>query len=137
MSGPEYLLYEPLVLKITLTNNSGQDLVFEDTGDGRSWLDFLVTNDSNRAVIKKDHTASFKPLVLSDGASKSLQVNVTPLYNIRETGSFHLQVVVQVGGREFVSSPTQVTIVNGQTIWQSKRTVEGSLLTYSLIRFHP
>lgn len=133
----QYLLYEPLFLRISITNNSGQDLVFEDPGNGRSWIDFVVTNDSNRAMIKKDHEAKFKNLLIPAGQTKALQINVTPLYNIRETGSFHISAVLQVGGREFVSEGTPVVIVNGQTVWQSKRTVEGNLLTYSLIRFTP
>jgi hypothetical protein len=135
---PQYLLYEPLKLRVTLTNNSGQDLVFQDQGDdGRHWIDFIVTNESSKALIHRDRPGSVPQLLLPPNQSRSLEINVTPLYAMRESGPYSIQTVVQVAGREFVSAPIGVTLINGHVIWQEKRTVDGSLFTYSLLRFTP
>lgn len=136
-SREQYVLFEPIDLQITLQNNSSQDLVFEDAGNTRSWLDFLVVSDVTKSILTRDQTQHFDKLTLPSGQSKSLMVNVTPLYNIRQTGQYKIQVVVQIAGHEFVTSPTKVTIVNGQKIWHQSRLVDGSMRSYSLIRFTP
>lgn len=130
-----YLLYEPLVLHLTLQNDAGFDLAFQDQ-PGHPWLTFLIMR-SDRSAVSPDRPIPGKDLTLGDGKGVTLDVDVTPLYGMRETGPYKIQAVVDVGGRQFLSQPISVTLVNGKRIWSETHNVEGSPRTYSLLRFAP
>ena len=130
-----FLLYEPIVLHLTVQNDAGFDMVFQDQ-PGHPWLTFLITR-ADRSAVNPDRQIPGRDLSLGDGKSVTLDVDVTPLYAMRETGPYKIQAVVDVGGRQFLSAPISVTLVNGKRIWSETRNVEGSPRTYSLLRFAP
>jgi hypothetical protein len=130
-----YLLYEPLALHLTLQNDAGFDLVFQDT-PGHPWLTFLVTR-ADHSVVSPDRSIPSQELKLAADGSVSLNIDLTPLYAMRETGLYKIRAVVDVGGREYLSTPLEVTLSAGHRIWTETRTVDGSPRTYSLLRFAP
>ncbi|MDE1170373.1 MAG: hypothetical protein PW734_04055 [Verrucomicrobium sp.] len=130
-----YLLYEPVPLHLTLQNDAGFDLVFQDAGE-HPWLSFLVTR-ADRSVVSADRHIPGRELKLPEGGSVSLDVDLTPLYAMRETGSYKVRAVVDVGGREYLSAPIEVTLSAGRRIWSETRTVDGSPRIFSLLRFAP
>lgn len=130
-----YLLYEPLVLHLTLQNDAGFDLVFRDS-PGHPWLTFLILR-ADHSAVNADRQIPGKELSLPDGKGVTLDVDITPLYAMRETGPYKIQAVVDVGGRQFLSAPISVTLVNGKRIWSETHSVDGSPRTYSLVRFSP
>ena len=44
-----YVAYEPIIVTVTVTNTSGNDVVLGGPANG-SWLNFLVTSDNSRVV---------------------------------------------------------------------------------------
>jgi hypothetical protein len=132
----DFLLYERVDLLITIVNAGESDLVL-DNNEGRSWLSFLVTK-SNRLPVHPERQASFKPVSLKVGETKTLRVNLTPLFSFRETGDYKAAVVVDLpGAGEIVSDPVPFTVERGRSVWTESRPVDGVQRVYSLIRFSP
>ncbi len=130
-----YLLYERLPLKVTLENTAGFDLSFADA-EGKPWLSFYVTQDDG-SFVPADRKGPQKPLLLPAGKRAGFTVDLTPLYAIRSPGRYKVQAVVDVADREYLSAPIFVTIASGQTVWKERRAIDGSMRTYSLVRFSP
>ena len=130
-----YLLYEPLAVHLTIENLAGFDLLFQD-GTEKPWLTFFITR-ADHSLVMPDQKIAGKDLKLAAGESVSLNVDITPLYRMRETGVYKIQAVIDISGREYLSTPIQITLENGQRIWTETRAIDGSPRTYSLVRFAP
>lgn len=131
----QYVLYEPVTVKLTLGNNTGRVLNFTNPPDG-TWLDFLVTR-LDGAPVRPDQKHVFAPLTLRPDETKAMAINITPLCAFRETGQFRVQATIDVDGEQYLSPPVQFTIVNGDKIWSYDRKVGETTRAYSLIRFSP
>ncbi len=127
----QFLLYEPIPVKLTVLNNSGAPL--KTSGD---WLSFIIT-EQNGAGIRKDNKLTIEPLALESGNRKTITINITPLYSIRELGAYHVQGVVEIEGVQHVTPVTMVNVANGVTVWSESKPVNGVQRVYSLIRFSP
>jgi hypothetical protein len=129
-----YLLYERVDMLITVTNTSASDIVL-DNGEGHPWLSFVVCKH-NTMPVRPERQAFFKPLTLKVGESKTLRVNLTPLFSFREEGAYTAQAVVELpGAGDLVSQEVPFNVLRGHLVWSEQRPVDGSQRTYSLIRF--
>jgi hypothetical protein len=127
----QFLLYEPIPVKLTILNNSGSPLNI--SGD---WLSFMVTLPDGSG-IRKDNKLSIEPLQLESGSRKTIVINITPLYSIRDVGQYLLQGVIEVNGVQYVSRTVAFNVANGQKVWSETKPVNGVQRTYSLYRFSP
>src|SRR5271156_3950432 len=91
-----FLLYERLDLLVTVTNAGDSDLVL-DNEEGHPWLSFLVSKHDHLPV-RPERQALFQPLTLKVGESKTLRINLTPLFSFREEGTYTAQAVVTLPG---------------------------------------
>jgi len=130
-----YLLYEPVTVHLTIENLAGFDLLFQDSAE-KPWLTFFITR-ADHSLVTPDQKIAGKDLKLAAGESVSLNVDITPLYRMRETGVYKIQAVIDISGREYLSTPIQITLESGQRIWSETRSIDGSPRTYSLVRFAP
>ena len=132
-----FLLYERVDLLITVTNASDTDVVL-DNNEGHPWLSFLVSHKKDRLPVRPERPAAFRALNLKVGESKTLRVNLTPLFSFREEGDFTAEAVVDLpGAGEIVTDPVPFTVLRGRKIWSETRPVNGSQYVYSLLRFNP
>ena len=132
----DYLLYERVDLLVTIANASENDIVL-DNDEGRSWLSFVVTKP-NRLPVHSERQSTFKGITLKVGETKTLRVNVTPLFSFREEGSYRVAAVIDLpGAGEIVSDPVPFNVLRGRTVWSQTRPLDGSQRVYSLIRFSP
>jgi len=132
----DFLLYERVDLHITITNVSESDIVLNND-EGHPWLSFLVTKH-NRLPVRQERRASFRPVNLKAGETKTLKVDLTPLYSFREEGDYNTSAVVNLPGiGDIVSDSVPFTVLRGRQVWTQTRPVEGSQHIYSLIRFSP
>jgi hypothetical protein len=132
----DYLLYERLDLIVTLVNTSESDLILDNT-EGHPWLSFLVSKE-NRLPVRQEREANFKPVSLKVGETKTLRVNLTPIFSFREEGNYQAAVVIDLPGEgQILSDSVPFTVVKGRTVWTESRPYNGSTRVYSLIRFSP
>jgi len=127
----QFLLYEPIPVKLTILNNSGSPL--KVSGD---WVSFIVTDRSGTS-IRADNKLTIEPLELESGSRKTISINITPLYSIRELGVYHIQGVVDVNGTQYVTPISIVNVANGVSVWSESRPMNGVQRIYSLLRFSP
>jgi hypothetical protein len=129
-----FLLYERVDLIVTVTNNTESDLVLDNEGN-HPWLSFMVCKQDTLPV-RGERQAMFKSLPLKVGETKTLRVNLTPLYSFREEGTYTAQAVVDLpGAGDFVSQEVPFSVQRGHLVWTQQRPVAGSERNYSLIRF--
>jgi hypothetical protein len=132
----DFLLYERVDLYVTVTNVSGTDLVL-DNNEGHPWLSFLVSKH-NRLPVRPERDSTFAAVSLKAGESKTLKVNLTPLFAFREEGQYTAAAVVDLpGAGQAISATIPFNVMEGHTVWTQQRPVDTSQRIYSLVRFSP
>jgi hypothetical protein len=134
-----YLLYERVDLLITIQNMGDTDLVLNNS-EGHPWLSFLVTkrDRQNHLPVRPERTSDYQQVTLKVGESKTLGVNLTPLFSFREEGDYNASAVVDLPGQgQVISEVVPFTVLEGRKVWSQTRPVDGSQRLYSLIRFSP
>jgi hypothetical protein len=132
----DFLLYERVDLVVTVVNIGESDLVLNNN-EGHPWLSFLVSKH-NRLPVRQERQATFKPLSLKVGETKTLRVNLTPLFSFREEGDYQAAAVIDLPGEgEIISDTVPFTVLRGRQVWSQTRPVDGSQHVYSLLRFSP
>jgi hypothetical protein len=132
----DFLLYERVDLLVTVANTGESDLVLNNN-EGHPWLSFLVSKH-NRLPVRQERQAVFKPVTLKVGESKTLRINLTPLFSFREEGDYKAEAVVDLPGEgQILSDGVPFTVLRGHPVWSQTRPVAGSERVYSLIRFSP
>ncbi len=132
----DYLLYERTDMLVTITNTSDTDIVLDNEGS-RPWLSFMICRH-NTMPVRPERQAIFKPLALKQGESKTLRINLTPLFSFRDEGDYTAQAVVTLpGAGDLTSREVPFTVLRGKAIWSQQRPVSGTDRIYSLLRFSP
>ncbi|MEM6820851.1 MAG: hypothetical protein AAF558_02755 [Verrucomicrobiota bacterium] len=131
-----FLLYEPIVFKLTVTNTSASPIALtENPGSKRPWLAFQIFR-ADRTKVSAVDGYSVPSQIVDPGQSTTLEVNITPLYRIRSSGQYDIQAVVQVpGGRSFITTRLRFHIGIGEVGWSEDVLMNGVTRKYSLIRF--
>ncbi|HEV3270808.1 MAG TPA: hypothetical protein VGZ93_01370 [Candidatus Methylacidiphilales bacterium] len=128
-----FLLYERVDLLVTVANVGENNLVLNN--DDGPWLSFLVSKH-NRLPVRPEREATFKPISLKAGESKTLRVNLTPLFSFREEGDYTAEAVIDLPGQgQMISDSVPFTVQHGREVWSQTRALDGSQIVYSLIRF--
>jgi len=114
-----YIVYEPVVLTVTITNLSGGELLLRDV-DHNKWFSLQVDTLDGRPIPPTDGAYINEPLALGAGQKISRSVNVTPLFPIGEFGAYRIKASVFVAqNNRFYSSPSlNIEVTDGKVIWQ-------------------
>ena len=132
----DFLLYERVDLLVTVTNAGESDLILNNN-EGHPWLSFIVTKH-NRLPVRPEREGTFKPVSLKIGETKTLRINLTPLFSFREEGDYKAAAVVDLPGEgQIMSDSVPFSILRGREVWSQTRPIDGSQRVYSLIRFSP
>jgi hypothetical protein len=131
----QYIAYEPVVAKITITNLAGREIELRNQGD-QSWFGFEINADDNRTVAPTRRPQE-PPLKIAPGTSVSRKINLTDLFSIGDLGTYHVRANVFFADlNKFFYARTKVfEVTSARPIWQ--RTVghpdAGGMRTFSLM----
>ncbi len=132
----DFLLYERVDLVVTVVNAGENDLVL-DNSEGHPWLSFLVSKH-NRLPVRQERESTFKSVSLKVGETKTLRINLTPLFSFREEGDYTAAAVIDLPGEgQIISDSVPFTVLKGRQVWSETRPVDGTQRVYSLVRFSP
>jgi len=135
-----FLLYERVDVLVTITNLSGADVEL-DNNEGHPWLGFQVMGEKMRDVFLPVHSerqSNFEPLTIKGNETKTLRVNITPLFSFRSEGNYRVSAVIDLpGAGQIVSDPVPFTIQRGRVVVSNIRSVDSLERIYSLVRFAP
>lgn len=136
-----YVLYEPIIATITVTNNAGRDMVLEDA-PGKPWLNMEVSTLDGQLLSPYDPNAPLKAVTLPAGQSVKRSLDLTPLFPLRDIGAHRVRADLYLpeADKYLYSNYVTFDLVNGKTIWHQTVGVPGdrgdlrevSLLTHRL-----
>jgi hypothetical protein len=135
-----HMLYEPMLATVSITNNSGRELMLDDTDQGQ-WFSFAITGNEGRVLPPRNPDYRLEPLSLPPGETLKRTVNLTELYQITDYGLHKVRASIFLAGmnKYFSSNAENVEITEGRVIWKqtvgapTELTEEASPRTFSLL----
>jgi len=136
----QYIAYEPVEAALAITNLAGRDIDLHDTG-GQAWLGFEVTGKDGETIASISTENAQPPLKIEAGQKVAQRINLTLLYLIHDTGTYHVRAHVYFADldRFFYSQSKVFEVTDARPIWQQTVGVpesvgaEGEIRTYSLL----
>lgn len=121
MSRKTFVAGEPVPVSISVTNNSGQDLVFQ--GNNRlGWIDFTVT--SNRGVpMTPIGQPTFGAVKIPLGQTMTKTIDLALLFPMQTMGNYSIYGVVRMPGQTndgFISNRLLFNINTARPYWSQK-----------------
>ena len=114
-----HMLYEPMLATVSITNNSGRELMLDDTDQGQ-WFSFTITGREGRIVPPRNPDYRLEPLPLQPGETMKRTVNLTELYQMTDYGTHKVRANILLPGmnRYFSSNSDLVELTEGRMIWK-------------------
>jgi hypothetical protein len=114
-----YMVYEPLICNVTITNLSGGPLTLEDT-PREKWFGFQIETVDGRPLPPVNPQYHNQTVEVEAGQRLMRSINITPLYPLSEFGTYRVRAVVFVSqlGKYFVSPQLNIEITEGRQLWQ-------------------
>ena len=115
---PKYLSYEPIQAEITLRNDTGNTLVFDENSK-ENRLNLTVEDSDGLRVQPRTKTNIIAGLILGSGETRKLRFTLNNLYGMNRPGTY--QVTVQVGhvrlSGMYETGPVTVSVISGILVW--------------------
>ena len=137
-----YILYEPVVATVTVTNNTGREVTFEDTG-AKQWFNLDVARLDGSILQPYDSDYKLRPLTVRSGETLRRQIDLTPLFPIRERGTHRVRANIYYNEADkfFYSNYVTFELTDGKLLWRQNvgsptdvgNTRQVSLLTHTLL----
>ncbi len=134
-----YMLYEPLICAVTITNLTGNTLSLADT-PREKWFGFQIETVDGRPLPPIDPNYRNQPIEIGAGQRLRRLINLTPLFPLGEFGTYRVRATIFSAeiGRYFVSPQLNVEITEGRQLWQQTVGVpegagEGKTRTFSIL----
>jgi len=122
----QYVAGESVIATISITNHSGQELLFY--GDGRTeWLALNVKNNRGNLAnprVKK----SFGSMKIGAGQSMSREIDLAQHFLLTEQGNYSVSALIRMPGGGVESSATNRVLFNlnpGRLYWSQKVGIVG------------
>lgn len=114
-----YVVYEPILVTVTITNLSGNPLTLSDSGHNK-WFGFQVETMDGRPIPPTDGSYENQPVELGPQQKVSRTINLTPLFPISEFGGYRVKATVySVATNRFFTSPgLNFEVTEGRVLWQ-------------------
>jgi len=114
-----YIIYEPILVTVTITNLTGNELTLIDSGMNK-WFGFQLETMDGRPIPAIDSRYSNAPVELGPQQKISRTVNLTPLFPISEFGGYRVKANVfsQQTNRFFTSPALNFEVTEGRVIWE-------------------
>jgi hypothetical protein len=118
---PKYLRYEPIMLSITVRNDSGNALIFGDTSQEDGYLSFRVRTRDGMEVHQTPSGANpVAGLVLGAGETKQLAFPLNSVCTMHREGMYHVEV--QIGHarlrHDYRSNSVAIEVRDGIVEWR-------------------
>lgn len=134
-----YMIYEPIVCTVSITNLSGRMLDLSDTPTDK-WFGFQIETTSGRPIPPINPDYRNEPMQIPAGQKLSRNINLTPLYPLGEFGTYRVQgTVFSPQFNKYFSSPKlNIEVTEGRLLWQQTvgvppGTAEGQSRTISIL----
>ncbi|MEO7933785.1 MAG: hypothetical protein ABIT76_11570 [Chthoniobacterales bacterium] len=131
-----YMMNEPVLAKISITNLSGRDQNFADA-PGKPWFSFEIFAGKDSLIPPVNPDYHLGELYVPTGKTVTRNINVTPLYGLQEYGPHSIRAVLYDKDKDqyYTSARRAFEITEGLLLWKQSVGVpaENSTHTYSLL----
>ncbi len=134
-----FIAHEPILVTVTVTNQTGRDIVLEDTPE-MQWFGFTITGSGERIFPPRNPNYSLDPIEIKAGEQKRRTVNLNELYEIGDYGIYRVRAAIFFGemNKFFSSRQSSIEITDGQLLWTKivgvpGGTGDGGLRKFSLL----
>jgi hypothetical protein len=130
-----YLQYAPVPVMVKLKNLGGQDLTLEDK-QGLPWLELIVQSNDG-LVMRSEAPLSLPPTTLKAGESRTLPLDLTPYFLVRDPGGYRVRGSVRLpSGQTLLTEPLPFLIGRGEVLWSVPRGEGLDRRVFSLLKFY-
>jgi hypothetical protein len=115
----QYLLGEPLVAAVRITNRSGQTLRLGAEGD---WLTFTMDSRGGGVVARNGDAPVVGEFELPSAKTAVKRVDLQPWFLLSQPGHYTVRAMVRIAGwdRDVAGSPKGFDIIQGANLWQQE-----------------
>lgn len=143
MKNRQTILHEPIIATVSITNNTGRNIVLADTAEGGQWFAFQIRPDANKVIPARNVNYEVPPLQMAPGETVKRSVNLNELYMMDDYGTYRVQAAVYFAplGKFFTTRSAVLDVTEGTVIWQQTAGIpddgDGSsgYRTFSLLSF--
>ena len=135
-----FLVDEPALATLQITNLSGKELVLEETQDGGPWCQVDVTAVRGESPSRLTNSPNIVPVFLNPSETISRTIDVNSLYSLSTQGQYRVRARINYGqNTQFVTAPVYFTMEPGKLIWTMTvgvpegREAGGNLRTFSVV----
>jgi hypothetical protein len=89
-----FLLNEPTIATLTISNLAGQDLLFEDSPDFGPWCHLELKALRGDFVSPRSEQISFPPLIVPSGKTINRTINISEFFFMEHPGQYKIRVGV-------------------------------------------
>ena len=127
LSRRTYILYEPVIATVNITNLAGRDIVFEDV-PGKQWFNVEITTLDGDLLPPLEPDYKLHPLTIRAGETLRRQIDLSPLFPIRQQGQHRVRANVYQAdaNRYFFSNLAAFELTDGKLFWRQTVGVPGS-----------
>jgi hypothetical protein len=114
-----YILHEPLIATVNVTNNTGRDITLADTPQFQ-WFGFHIDGADNRIIPPRGGNYHLDPLIVHAGETVKRSVNLNELYELGDFGiySVRAEVYCHTIDKFFSSRPATMELTEGRRLWK-------------------
>ncbi len=124
-----FVIHEPLLVNLTLTNLAGREIMLEDT-PGQPWLDFRISNQitSRPATRRSSSSTIAPPIVIPPGATVRRSFDLNRYFLLEEMGTTIITAEVRFAAinRSFISNRVPIEITDGRILWSQTLGLPGT-----------
>lgn len=136
----QYIAYEPVVAKLTITNLAGRSINLRDSGE-QTWFGFEITGSEGQPIAPVTLNKSEMPLNIPAGKTVTQKINLTPLYAVHDFGAYRVRAHVYFAdlSKFFYSQTKAFQVTEARPVWQKTvgipegSRISGNTRTYSLL----
>ena len=114
-----FILHEPILATVSVTNQTGRDITLADTRQGQ-WFSFQISSEGDHFVPPRDLDYKVPPLALRAGETLKRTVNLSELYALGDFGIYRVRANIYFAETDkyFSSKPTHIEITEGRAMWR-------------------
>jgi hypothetical protein len=111
-----YLVFEAIPVTVSLHNYSGRNVQIDESAQ-QSSLEFVVSTEAGQLIRAFGRPSLGHPVMIPPGKTVSQTIDLLPLYELRERGTYRIYAVLRNSAGTFQSPPVTVTLLNGRELW--------------------
>jgi hypothetical protein len=111
-----FLVYEAIPVTVSVHNFSGRNVAIDES-EPQTSLEFVVATEAGQLMRAFGHPSLGHSVLIPPGKTVSQTVDLLPLYELRERGTYRIYAVLRSPAGTAQSPSITITLLNGRELW--------------------